>query len=317
MITPERRFTMRRAAACATRNVPLRLVSMIRSHVASSSSRNGTIGSMAALVTAISMRPHLRSTAARPSSTELLLDTSICRARPRAPRRRATAVAVLGSMSAQARRAPSRARASAIASPMPRPAPVTSATLSFNLIVFSGPLRPHLLRWLGRRACGVRGVRLGSPLLAASHLGPSRRPANASWSERSYFVAREFVGRTSDTPIQTHPTDGAAARSVGGEDEVGGDGALVGLGVELGDEGFVVGGGDAHVEVWGAAGVTAGRDGFVGEAALGVGVLRGAQLVAILAALVGRPPFDARTRQRGAALRRAHGAGDDDAAAGP
>src|SRR5687768_5116767 len=317
MITPERRFTMRRAAACATRNVPLRLVSMIRSHVASSSSRNGTIGSMAALVTAISMRPHLRSTAARPSSTELLLDTSICRARPRAPRRRATAVAVLGSMSAQARRAPSRARASAIASPMPRPAPVTSATLSLNLISFlRAPIRRHLLRWLGRASLRRRRPTPRLALPRRSHLSllgarATRRGASDHTSSLAISLAAHLTCQS------RRGTGGAAAGSVGGEDEVGGDRALVGLGVELGDEGFVVGGGDAHVEVWGAAGVTAGRDGFVGEATLGVGVLRGAELVAILAALVGRPPFHARSRERGAALRRAHGAGDDDAAAGP
>src|SRR2546422_650248 len=65
MMTPRRRRTMRRAAAWATRNVPLRLT--LRSHVASESSRNGTIGSTAALVTATSIRPQARWIASKPS----------------------------------------------------------------------------------------------------------------------------------------------------------------------------------------------------------------------------------------------------------
>src|SRR5438128_276704 len=159
MMTPRRRRTMRRAAAWATRNVPLRLTSMMRSHVASESSRNGTIGSTAALVTATSIRPQARSIASKPSRTEAESATSIWSASAFArPIRRAAACAVVGSMSATATLAPSRAKASAMAWPIPRPAPVTSATWPLSFIA-------HLIRHeneihLHARLAGAR-VELG------------------------------------------------------------------------------------------------------------------------------------------------------------
>ena len=110
---------------------------MMRSHVASESSRNGTIGSTAALVTATSIRPQARWIASKPSRTEPASATSIWSASAFArPIRRAVAWAVVGSMSVTATLAPSRANASAIAWPMPRPAPVTSATLSLSLMAW-------------------------------------------------------------------------------------------------------------------------------------------------------------------------------------
>ncbi len=93
---------------------------------------------MAALVTAMSMRPHFLSRARKPAATEAESATSIVIASARCgPIRLAVAATVFGSMSATATRAPSRAKASAMLRPIPRPAPVTSATVFFSRIHFS------------------------------------------------------------------------------------------------------------------------------------------------------------------------------------
>src|SRR3989442_1961909 len=85
------------------------------------------------------------------------------------------------------------------------------------------------------------------------------------------------------------------------QDEVGVERALVGLGIELGDQRAVAGGADAHVHVRRAARIAAGKVGLVVVAALGVRLLRRAMLVVVVAPGVGRPPLDLRAGQRRAA----------------
>jgi hypothetical protein len=111
-IEPPPCSTIRRAAACASSKVALRLTAMTRSHSSRSSSRMPDRVVVPALQTSASMR-------SSPSTTAAPAPGSV----------RSTPV----ERSAVSTRQPFRRNRSAVAAPMPRLAPVTSATLSLSL----------------------------------------------------------------------------------------------------------------------------------------------------------------------------------------
>ena len=143
MITPPAPLLNHQLATAAWEHMigaPLRLISMTRSHCSSFISRKGMTGSIAALLTSMSMRPKscsqgsvhgidlasLRDIRPVPLSARRPF-ARICSAMSSAPDLAAGVVD-------QHMRLPHRPGAATICRPMPRPPPVTNATLSFNLI---------------------------------------------------------------------------------------------------------------------------------------------------------------------------------------
>src|ERR1700693_1967832 len=148
-ITPEPAATIGRAAACAMTKAALTLSAIMRSKIASSTSRNGCGRFIPALLTRMSRR-------GRPAIAARALALSITsngsdRARPPvAAISPASASSSAGVRLLRMSSAPAAASASATARPIPRPAPVTSATLpsSRNAFCCEGAFmsRPALTR---------------------------------------------------------------------------------------------------------------------------------------------------------------------------
>ena len=160
-IAPEPRATIARAAACPTRNAPLRLVRSTASKSASVSSMKSAllmtrrvidqdIDTPAPLESGVDQAGRRR--AHRPHRLPRSGRSHRRRQWPRAPPRR------LPRRCPRARhRRPSSANRRAIASPMPRAAPVTIAVLACNRMVVSPsiPTRPGELTSLARGLPGA------------------------------------------------------------------------------------------------------------------------------------------------------------------
>ena len=118
MMQPAPAGTMRRPAAWAHRNTPVRLMSTARRHSSALTSSVGLLAEMPALLTSTSMRPQACSTWAKARSTASASVTEAWQARASPPSacRPATATAsAASSMSSRATRAPWRAKAWAAA----------------------------------------------------------------------------------------------------------------------------------------------------------------------------------------------------------
>ncbi len=118
MMQPSPLGTMRRPAAWAHRNTPVRLMSTARRHSSGVTSSDGLLAEMPALLTSTSMPPQACSTWAKARSTASASVTEACAARASPPAARSPATAAssaTGSMSSSATRAPWRTNASAVA----------------------------------------------------------------------------------------------------------------------------------------------------------------------------------------------------------
>ena len=187
----------RRQNTCEHSHAPRRLVSISRVHCSSVRSRNGTIVSIPALLTRISIGPSSFQTFSNIASTSV----AVARRRPHAVARRplpridsATSSASSGfSRSLMATSAPSSANTSAMPRPMPRPAPVTSAILSLSLKriscdapILAGPI-PVVEHWTAPDATISHGSRLAERSGAGCDCGSGR--------ERRRPVRTASVGR--------------------------------------------------------------------------------------------------------------------------
>ena len=76
ILPPSPWSTMTRAAACATRNAPLRLTAWVRSQVSSVSSKKSVNGQIPALRTATSTRPNVRTVSSTSRWTSAPTETS-------------------------------------------------------------------------------------------------------------------------------------------------------------------------------------------------------------------------------------------------
>src|SRR5579872_965678 len=155
---PERCRFMYGMTAWQTRNVPVRFVSILADQPSGVWRSIVPVTLTPALLTRMSIRPHVRSAKAASSATRAALRTSQRKVAPERPAASSSAPSVSrpsGSLSAATTNTPSRAKVSAISRPMPRPAPVTIAVLPDRSICMS----------VGPGAARTR-FRLGAILLA-------------------------------------------------------------------------------------------------------------------------------------------------------
>src|SRR5262245_57089275 len=128
----------RRQNTCEQSHAPRRLTSVSRVHWSSVSSRNGTIVSMPALFTRMSIGPSSFQTRSIIGSTSVRFETSPGTAIARVPidviDRTTSSACDRFSTSLTATSAPSSANTSAMPRPMPRAAPVTSARLPLSFM---------------------------------------------------------------------------------------------------------------------------------------------------------------------------------------
>src|SRR5204863_352312 len=154
---------------------------------------------------------------------------------------------------------------------VPRRAPSRGAQRAFRAVVRGRAAGAGRAR-CRRRRCRDGGTRSGAGL--ARDVRRRRRRGDA--------LARDAAA----TAHAALACAACRARLVGDEHEVGGDRALPVARIELRDERAVSRRADLDVQVRRAAGVAAGRDGFVAERALAARPLGGAQLVLVIAAAV-------------------------------
>src|SRR5258706_16247012 len=174
MTRPQPRSIIPGNASLVQRNVPVRLTSRWRCHMASSVFTNGEVSAMPALFTKMSGPPPNCSLAcAKARFTLSVSETSHSIASVSTPNSQATSSATLSIWmrvrAASAIDAPSRANAIATARPMPRPPPVIRASRFSSRINVGAGLVPAL------SGCEKRGQgRAPAPTILSSR--KSRRP---------------------------------------------------------------------------------------------------------------------------------------------
>jgi len=130
-MAPDLRAFIAGTAARATRKIPFRSISNVRSHLSSSSVSSGALWAIPALATTTSIRPRRASTLATSASTADVERTSSAwnSAEPPAIRMASTvSLPSRSSTSVTTTWSPSAAKALAVACPMPMPAPVMRTT---------------------------------------------------------------------------------------------------------------------------------------------------------------------------------------------
>ena len=189
-ITPALRGTMRRATAWATRNIPVRFTRRIRSHAATSISRNGSLRAIPALLMRTSIGPSADSAASTSRATSSSRPTSHVTPSTE-PSGESSAVVARTSPSScpqNTTRLPSSRNRRTVAFPMPLLPPETSTALSVRPRNASPPTEPSRARRtsLPCRACaGWWQTRHGPARASAITVGPPRERATTRTARRS------------------------------------------------------------------------------------------------------------------------------------